>query len=241
MIILDRDGEEFVFENEWDTAVPVTIRKKDSGELKIEVFESYENEAKEFERLYADDPFTSEAFSFLWENIGKKMRERGYEEDENGKFRNRFYYTYVIKSPENINRNAILPETKLLSELNIAEFENKTTFDLPLYIDEEINAFVTVKSDEIVSIAAENRSFSDDFEDEAEETIEIGTETNINFRKNGYAASNCAALADLLMSENDCYVTYETANTNVSSQKCAEKAGFVRYGRCYYYVMRKAY
>lgn len=238
MIIIDRDGEEFVFENEWDTAVPVTIRKKDNGELKIEVFPSYNGEAEEFERLYAGDPFTSEAFSFLWENIGKKMRERGYEEDENGKFRDRFYYTYVIKSSADVNRDAILPTTKPLCKKNIRKKQNKTTFDLPLYIDDEMRAFVTVLDDGIVSIAAENRSFSDDFDDE-KDVIEIGVETNVACRKNGYAASNCAALAAELLSDDDCYVTYETANTNVSAQKCAEKAGFVRYGRCYYYVMRK--
>lgn len=239
MIIIDRDGEEFVFENEWDTAVPVTIRKKDDGELKIEVFPSCKGEAEKFERLYADDPFTPDAFAFLWENIGKKMLERGYAEDENGKFRDRFYYTYVIKSRENVNRDAILPDTKPLCEKNIENKKNKTTFDLPLYIEDEMRAFITVDDDEIVSIAAENRSFSDDFADEEKDVIEIGVETNIACRKKGYAASNCAALADALLSENDCYVTYETANTNISAQKCAEKAGFVRYGRCYYYVMRK--
>lgn len=241
MIKLDRGGEEFVFENEWDTAVPITVRKKDGGEVCVEVFPTYESEAEEFVRRFADDPFTDEAMDFIFEEIGTKMRNRGYEEDENGKFRRRFYYTYVIKSRDAVNRDAILPSTMPLTKKNIRRKKNKTTFDLPLYIDEEMTAFVTVKDGEIVSIASENRSCSDDFVDEGADIIEIGTETYVDQRKNGYAASNCAALADALLSENDCYVTYETANDNISSQKCAEKAGFVRYGRCYYYIMRKIY
>lgn len=241
MITLDRGGEEFVFENEWDTAVPITVRKKDGGEVYVEVFPTYEREAEEFVRLFGDDPFTDEALDFIFGRIGAKMRERGYAEDENGKFRRRFYYTYVIKSRDGVNRDAILPSTLPLTKKNVRRKKNRTTFDLPLYIDEEMTAFVTVRDGEVVSIASENRSRSDDFSDEGADVIEIGTETNIDHRKNGYAASNCAALADALIRENGCYVTYETAKDNISSQKCAEKAGFVRYGRCYYYIMRKIY
>lgn len=241
MITLDRGGEEFVFENEWDIAVPITVRKKDNGEIYVEVFPTYEKEAEEFVRRFGDDPFTDEALDFISENIGAKMRDRGYEEDENGKFRRRFYYTYVIKSRDAVNRDAILDSTLPLTKKNIRRKKNKTTFDLPLYIEEEMTAFVTVVDGNIVSIASENRSCSDDFADEGQDVIEIGTETHVDHRKNGYAASNCAALADLLIRENCCYVTYETANNNISSQKCAEKAGFIRYGRCYYYIMRKTY
>ena len=49
MIDLDAGGEEFVFENDWDTAVPITVRKKDGkdgGEIYIEVFPTYEAEAR---------------------------------------------------------------------------------------------------------------------------------------------------------------------------------------------------
>ncbi len=241
MIKLDSGGEEFVFENEWDTAVPITVRQKDGCEPVIEVFPSYESEAEELLRRFSDDLFSPLALDFIYESIGKKMRPCGYEEDANGKFRHRLYFTYAIKSRDEINKDAILPTTLPLSKKNIRFKKNRTTFDLPLYIDEKMTAFVTVSGREVVSIAAENRSFSDDFADEGIDVIEIGTETHIDHRKNGYAASNCAALADKLMSENDCIITYETANDNISSQKCAEKAGFVRYGRCYYYIMRRIY
>lgn len=243
MIILDNGGEEFVFENEWDTAVPITVRKKYGNETVIEVFPTYEKEAKEFLSLYEDDPFTKEALSFIWENIGKKMLSRGYAEDGNGKnnekLREKFYYTYVIKSADEVNKDAILTTSIPLSKKNIRGKKNMTTFDLPLYIEEEMNAFVTVEDGCILSVAAENRSCSEDFDDEDMPVVEIGVETSKNARSNGYAASNAAALSLELLKDNDCYVTYETANDNISSQKCAEKAGFSRYGRCYYYVMRK--
>ncbi len=241
MIKLDRGGEEFVFENEWDTAVPITVRKKDGSEAVIEVFPAYEKEASEFLDKFGGDPFSDEALDFISENIGAKMRDRGYEEDEGGKFRKRYYYTYVIKSEKDINRDAVLDSTLPLTKKNIRKKKNKTTFDLPLYIEEEMTSFITVTDEKIVSIAAENRSCSEDFEDEGCDVIEIGTETNVDYRRMGYAASNCAALAEKLIKETGCYITYETANTNVSAQKCAEKAGFTRYGSCYYYIMRKTY
>ena len=102
-----------------------------------------------------------------------------------------------------------------------------------------MTAFITVENKKILSIASENRSCSEDFDDEDMPVVEIGVETHKDSRKNGYAASNAAALCLELLKDNDCYVTYETANDNVPSQKCAEKAGFKRYGRCYYYVMRR--
>lgn len=239
MIKLDWGGEEFIFENEWDTAVPITIRKKNGSKTDIEVFPTYEKEAKTFLEKFEDDPFSDEALDFISQEIGAKMRERGYEEDESGKFRKRYYYTYVIRSEKDINRSVILDSTLPLTKKHIRGKNNKTTFDLPLYIEEEMTSFITVKNGEIISIASENRSCSEDFEDEGSDVIEIGTETNINHRRMGYAASNCAALAEKLIKETGCLVTYETANTNVSAQKCAEKAGFVRYGSCYYYIMRR--
>ena len=57
MIKLDYGGEEFVFENDWDTAVPITVRKKDDGGVCIEVFPTYEAEAREFEERFGGDPF----------------------------------------------------------------------------------------------------------------------------------------------------------------------------------------
>ncbi len=240
MIKLDVGGEEFVFENEWDIAVPITVRKKDGGEAVIEVFPSYENEAKEFLRIYGDDPFTDEALSYIWESIGTKMRDRGYEEDANGKFRDRFYYTYVIKSREQINSGAILPSTVKLSKKAISRNHNMTTFDLPLYIEEEMTSFVTVLDGKVLSIASENRSCSEDFDDEGKSAIEIGVETAVEARGQGYASSNASALCRELI-DDDCYITYETDKNNIASQKCAERAGFHRYGRCYYYVMRRIY
>lgn len=243
MIKLDHGGEEFVFENEWDTAVPITIRKKDGEEPIIEVFPTYEKEAEEFIKLYGDDPFTKEALSFLWENIGEKMRKRGYEEDggtnSREKIRERYYYTYVLKSPDEVKRDVILPTTLPLSKKNIRGTKNMTTFDLPLYIEEEMISFITVEDKKVLSIASENTSCSEDFDDEDMPVVEIGVETHKDYRGKGYAASNAASLCLELLKDNDCYVTYETANDNVSSQKCAEKVGFKRYGRCYYYVMRR--
>ncbi len=238
MIKLDSGGEEFVFENDWDTAVPITVRKKDDGDVYIEVFPTYEAEAREFEKNFSEDPFSPDALAFIWERIGAPMAKRGYEDEK--KFRHRWYYNYVLKSAENLNFGAILPGTDRLTKKLIRGKKDLTTFDLDRYIEEEIPAFVHVTDGQIVSIAAENAACSGDFDDDGEcgGVTEIGVETAVRHRRRGYAASCAAALSRELIGEG-IYVTYETDCDNTASQKTAESAGFVRYGKCYYYVMRK--
>lgn len=239
MIALDIGGEEFVFENDWDTAVPVTVRKRNSGELFIEVFPTYEAAAREYEYRYHENPFSPDALEFLWERIGEPMRERGYEDEK--KFRHRWYYNYVLRSQDEVNKSVILPETVRLSRRVVRGKKNRTTFDLERYIEEEITSFVTVIDGEIVAIAAENMACSGDFDDdpECEGITEIGVETAVGHRGRGYGASCAAALASALIAETGGYVTYETDRDNVASQKTALRAGFSEYGKCYYYVMRK--
>ena len=239
MIKLDAGGEEFVFENDWDTAVPITVRKKHTGELMIEVFPTYEPEAWEFAERYGDDPFTPEALSFIWKRIGEPMRARGYEDEV--KFRHRWSPTYVLRRCEEINKSVILPETVRLTREIAHNNINRTTFDLDCQLDDEMICFVTVIGGEIVSIASENTSCSRDFDDDpdCEGVTEIGVETAVGHRGRGYASSCAAALADALITETGGYVTYETNCDNIGSQKTALRAGFREYGRCYYYVMRK--
>ncbi len=239
MIDLDYGGEEFVFENDWDTAVPVTVRKRDGEDVYIEVFPTYEREAREFEKLFACDPFSRDALSFLWERIGVPMEARGYCDEK--KFRHRWYHTLVIKRGDEIDKSVILPSTVKLTESAIKGKRNRTTFDLERYIEEEINAFVTIEGGEVLSIAAENMSCSGDFDDDEEcgGITEIGVETAVGVRGRGFAASNAAALARHLIETDGVYVTYETDCDNASSLAVARRAGFVGYGKCYYYVMRK--
>lgn len=238
MIELDAGGEEFVFENDWDTAVPITVRKKDGEDVYIEVFPTYEAEAREFEKKFSADPFSPDALAFIWEHIGVPMQARGYEDEK--KFRHRWYYNYVLRSKDEVNESAIIPETVRLTRGVLRGKKNRTTFDLRRYISEEITTFVTVADGEIVAVAAENAACSGDFDDdpECEGTTEIGVETAAGHRRRGYASSCAAALAKTLLDEN-IYVTYETDCDNTASRKTAERAGFKLYGRCYYYVMRK--
>ena len=177
MIDLDAGEEEFVFEKDWDTAVPITVRKKDGEDVYIEVFPTYEAEAREFEAKFSADPFSPEALAFIWERIGAPMAARGYHDE--AKFRHRWYHCYVIRRADEINSDAIMPETVRLTRRAIRGKKNRTTFDFRRYISEEITAFVTVRGNEVVSIAAENMSRSGDFDGDADcgGVTEIGVES----------------------------------------------------------------
>ena len=237
MINIDYDGEEFVFDNKWDTAIPITVRKKMNSEPVIEVFPSYKDEADEFERKYSGDPFSIEALSYIWNNIGVKMRQRGYEDDK--KHRDIWNKCFVIKSQNQINCDIILPTTKKLSRASATGVKNKTTFNIKLYVKEKITSYITVENNELISIAAENNAFSNDFCDETDNITEIGVETTITHRGRGFASSNAAALTKDIINNAGGYVTYEAQCDNIASAGVAVKAGFIQYGGCYYYVLRK--
>ncbi len=239
MIRLDCDGEDFVFNNDWDLAVPIVVRKSDGGQMYIEVYPSYEDAAREFESLFQDDPFSDGALRFIWDRIGRDMETRGYNDEK--KFRDRFYYNYVIKDPSQIKRDVILPQTVRLTEDSSRGLKNRTTFEIEAYIEEDIPAYIKIEGGEIVAISAKNVSCSGDFDADPDCVCanEISVETAVGFRGRGYGASCAAALSAELSSNAGSYVLYESDMKNTASQRVAEKVGFFRYGRCYYYVLRR--
>ena len=85
---VDKEGEAFVFENEWDMVIPVSFEMI-NGQLRVSVFPSIEKEMRAHFAIYEKDPFSEKALESLWQTLAPFMQKWGYQDD---KFRDRWGY-----------------------------------------------------------------------------------------------------------------------------------------------------
>ena len=217
------EDSSFPLENEFDCIIPFEIHINNDG-LVIGAYDIVQDVTSKFKMKYSHDSLSDEALIYLNEQLNPIVNKYGYKFDEKRLFK--WSYAYKMTDVKQINQTVILPNTIKWNES--MEFVNLTKIDLD-YIGER-NMFVTVIDEQIVSYACENSFVSDDWR-------EIG-ETIADFRGKGYAASNTAALS-LYGLQLGFEIKYNCNRYNVASQQVAEKVGFIKYGKSYYYVCYK--
>lgn len=223
MVILDNDGENFIRENLFDIAVPVHVEQI-HGETKIFAYPFAKELCEEYEKRFQNDLFSDEALDFLREGCAHFRKELGYKEE---------------KHPKNWGYNFICAENSEDSEIKCerirrdGKYKNLTTFNIAECLAYERVIYAVVKEGQIVSVAVTSESVSS-----AEEIIEIGTETAVGFRKNGYSSAVVRALSAFLCSKGF-KVLYKCHHENIGSTAVARKAGFDEVGKFFYYVLRK--
>ena len=84
----------------------------------------------------------------------------------------------------------------------------------------------------------QSRGWIPTFHDISKEIIEIGTETAVGYRNNGYSAAAVRALSEFLCTKG-LRVLYKCHHENVASAAVARNAGFDEVGKFFYYVLRK--
>ncbi len=223
MIIIDREGEEFVRETSFDLAVPVHVELFE-GETKIFAYPSVAEVCEKLENNYSDDMFCTEAIDFIRSGCDEFRSELGYREE---------------KYPDNWGYNFIC-DSITLEEDNTAErirrdgkYKNLTTFNIRDCLAYERVIFAIVKEGQIVSVAVTSEAPV-----KGAEWIEIGVETAVGYRKNGYAVVAARALSDFLIKKGY-RVLYKCHHRNEASTAVARKAGFDEVGKFYYYVLKK--
>lgn len=222
MIVLDAEGEAFVFENNWDIAVPVSIELPDGGEPRVEVFPCIEKKVREYESRFREDLLADAALHWLWSALAPDAAAWGYRDD---RFRGNWGYVYRYR-----DRQTLLPQVRLLYRCSSPE--NATTFDLDYCLHEGHAAAVICEEGRAVSAALTHTP------PEAGDICEIGVETVPGYRGKGYASACAAALAEFLRGQG-CDAEYRFQHRNAASRRVAEKAGFARAGRFYSYVLRR--
>ena len=223
MIIVDHEGEELVRETQFDIAVPVHIEEFE-GNIKIFAYPSVENICKEFEAKFSNDMFSSDALNFIRNGCADFRTVLGYREE---KYPKNWGYNFICDIADS-------------GEENFAErirrdgkYKNLTTFNIHDCLAYERVIFAIVKDGQIVSVAVTCESLQ-----KGAEWVEIGTETAVGYRGNGYSTMAVKALSAFLI-QKGYRVLYKCHHMNEASCAVAKAAGFKKVGRFYYYVLKK--
>lgn len=223
MVILDNEGENFIRENLFDIAVPIHVEVM-KGETKIFAYPSAKELCEEYEKRFAEDLFSDAALDFLRDGCDNFRNELGYIEEKHPK---NWGYNFICdanKASEDITCERIRRDRK---------YKNLTTFNIAECVAYERVIYAVVKEGQIVSVAVTSESVS-----EAKDIIEIGTETAVGYRNNGYSAAAVRALSEFLCTKG-LRVLYKCHHENVASAAVARSSGFDEVGKFFYYVLRK--
>jgi RimJ/RimL family protein N-acetyltransferase len=228
MLTIDREGEAFVFENNWDLLIPFSMEKMADGELAVSAIPRVARIVREFLGRYSDEPFSDRALAWLWERIEPFEAEWGYR---GGRYRWR--RCRIFRLPEQTALPLPLPGTRELVPSDAAR--NKTTYSI---IDSlEAGAYMAGVLDGgfVVSVAVTHDSIA---EAEPGDVLELGVETVPSARGRGYAAS-CLSLAASELLSRGLIPEYRSVRSNRASARVAERVGFRQVGEACYLLMRR--
>lgn len=223
MIILDRDGEEFIRETGFDVAVPVHV-EQNGEETKIFAYPFAASLCETYETEFADDLFSDAAIDCLRAGCRDFCRALGYHEEPH---------------PYNWGYNFIAREMAAEAQENLVrirrdgKYKNKTTFDIGECLAAGRVIYAVIEEDAIVSVAVTAEAPA-----HGAEWVEIGTETAVGYRNRGYARAAVRALSAFLTARGFA-VLYKCHRENKASIATAKSAGFDELGKFYYYVLRK--
>ncbi|MBQ5390063.1 MAG: GNAT family N-acetyltransferase [Clostridia bacterium] len=223
MIILDTEGEEFVRENSFDIAIPIHV-EQNHGETKIFAYPTVSALGEEYEKRFSENLFSDTALDFLREGCKPFCRELGYSEEKHPK---NWGYNFICA------HNAPCPDIPCERIRRDGKYKNLTTFDIGSCLAYERVIFAVVKEGQIVSVAVTCEAPGKEHD-----LVEIGTETAVGYRGNGYAQATVRALSAFLC-EKGYRVLYKCHHENLASTAVARGADFEEVGRFFYYVLRK--
>lgn len=223
MLILDTEGEEFVLETEFDIAVPVHVEQF-GGETKVFVYPCVSSLCAEYEERFSDCLFSDEALDFLRAGCTDFGRTHGYHEEKHPK-----NWGYNFLCTENTADEAFSCE-RIRRD---GKYKNLTTFDIAECLAYERVIYAIVKDGQIISVAVTCEA-----PQKGAEWVEIGTETAVGYRGNGYSKAVVRALSAFL-TQKGYRVLYKCHHENLASAAVARGAGFEEVGKFYYYVLRK--
>lgn len=223
MIIMDTEGEAFVRENAFDIAVPIHV-EENNGEAKIFAYPAVARLCEEYEKRFTAELFSDAALDFLREGCKDFCNTLGYKEEKHPK---NWGYNFICEYNS--------PDADIVCERirRDGKYKNLTTFDIAACLAYERVIYAVVKDGQIVSVAVTCEAPCKEYD-----LVEIGTETAVGYRGNGYAKAAVRALSAHLCAKGY-RVLYKCHHENLASTAVARGAGFAQVGRFFYYVLRK--
>ena len=224
---IDADSRDFVLENRWDTAVPVSYEQYEDGTLYVTCYPDVEQAVRTVLEIYGEDPFSDAALAALWEAVDPFFAEHRYHTD---RFRDRWGHILRLRA-EDLDVSLVQDTTRPLTAED--DPHNRTTYDLTASIENDYLAYGTLIDGEVVSASVTNEPV-----DGEGGLIEVGLETAPAYRRRGYALSNLAALSAELIRRG--YVPeYRCLRYNEASLRSALRVGYRQAGKFYDYVGRR--
>ncbi|MGN1345967.1 MAG: GNAT family N-acetyltransferase [Eubacteriales bacterium] len=220
----EKELEEQVLTSGCPIALPFEVNRTADGRLDLLVYSFCADLAREFEKNYSGDPFGDEARAFLYRNLAPLMRRFDYECAEAAE---RVHLEY--HAPDGISAEGMCP-CEILSSLDGETFGSLSLDDFTLDKEDPCSRLAVVRREgKIVCYAGLN------YIAESDGFCEITVECEEACRRNGYAKSCVAHLAEYLQScgEN---VKYVCAEENLASRRTACAAGFQLYKTCLPFV-----
>ena len=230
--VIDFDGEDFVFQNEWDTVIPVSFTTL-YGETVVTLFPSVEEKLRRYFAGLSDaDIYSDGALDGLFDTLASDMEEWGYTDD---RFRDR--WGYIFRGREADKAVPVLENGVTVRLLRPEDEErNETTYDIgETLADGRLAAGVLSPDGRVLSVAVTHAAVDRDTV-----RVEVGVETLPAARKKGYASAALYALVKLL-SARGIETEYRCQRYNTASRHVAERVGLSEVGRYYYYVGRRKY
>ena len=198
-------------ESGYEILWPISIELKD-GTLTASVSEEIADKIDFIDGMTEKDLTSEETIDRLIGLIDSMCFQNGYDINY-GK-----NCIYKITRREDINKSLILDSSEVL--MPDGEYDCLIDVDVDA-LEAGCLAFATVLDGTIVSIASENPYRED------ENTVNIGVETAEEYKRNGYGASNVAAITYYLL-DTGMTVEYTVDNENEVSIRLAEKVGFTK-------------
>lgn len=217
MIYIENDKE--IFEAGYPAIVPFLIQEQDS-EVYVEAYSGLEDIAEQYVLRFENEYFSDAALRWLDSNVQPYLEENGYYREKRGVMR--WYHAYILNADDKINTSYIRKDSVLLTE----PIRSMTLIKPAEHLELSMPVFATVIDGVAVSVATVNPHSED------QNCLEVTAETAKAYRKNGYGASNVAALSKYLI-ENGYSVAYCCSRYNTPSKKIAENIGFKKDGRFY--------
>lgn len=196
-------------ENGYEVLWPISIELKD-GTLTASVSEEIADKIDFLDGMTEKDVSSEETIDRLVSLVDGICEQNDYEINY-GKNR-----IYKMTRREDIKKSLILDSSEVL--MPDGEYDCLIDVDVDA-LEAGCLAFATVIDGTIVSIASENPYRED------ENVVNIGVETADEYKKNGYGASNVAAITYYLL-DAGMAVEYTVDNENEVSIRLAEKVGF---------------
>ena len=229
MLKFDREGEEFVFENDWDILIPVELTETPETGLVVTVIPRLRAVGKRFLSRFGDRPFSDEALAWLRDEIAPACIEWGYLTN-----RHSVRHCRIFRFPEGKNPGETLPGGRVLTKSD--ESINQTTFDIAETVSDGRLCFGQEEGGRIVSVAVTHASPD---EREPGGTLEIGVETVPAARRRGYAVSCLSGVTKLILTHG-LTPEYRCTYSNAASARTARAAGYAQVGEACSLVLRKS-